>query len=366
MTSPSIAIRRFFLFFCVFGMFFVYGLSTSTVWAQPDGRFWRIERFVIPGRATMPATRAQTFVGKLFEFAPNPTAARRIVFEGQTCAVSVIPRRFPAGPFFFNTYNISSRALQVDQQTQITVIETGCPLPGMERFIQVAPDRLMFMREGVFFFLVPAPAPAPLVPFPVPGMAYRSFPEIGLTVSFPPSVRVLPDGPGPRRGLGIRISVRPLASLTPGYGSFDDSRRVAREDRKSLQIGRFGHNPPFAVPTSQRVLPLSQGINTKVFTTLTRPDVCRVVFEKTAIFYRGNKQVRITLVAAPEAIILQSPVFFTRNPPQCGPKPVWDFPRNPTILEAFYNKTRAVQTGPAAADWQATFKTIIDSIRMTP
>ncbi|WP_156921462.1 hypothetical protein [Desulfovibrio inopinatus] len=364
MTSQCFATRCMYVFVLFVAFCIASGPTASSAWAQPEARYWRIERFVMPGPSGMNATRAQTFVGKVVEFNPNPTSATTMSFEGETCAVSVLPRRINAGGYISSAYHVSPKALDIDPATRITVVETGCRLPGLERVIQVSPRRLIFMRDGVFFLLSPAPRPS--APPPVPGMNFKQYPGIGLTVSYPRSVQFVADGRGPRHGLGIAISITPLSQLEPGDGPFDASRKIALEDRQALRQGQFGAEPPFAVPASQRVRPIPGRLHAKVFTTLAEFEICSVVFEQTAIFYRGDTQIRIRLMAAPDAVMNQNPTFFTRDPAQCGQQLIWNFPRNADIIPVFYERMLNHQTGPASAAWLSTFQTILDNLRMTP
>lgn len=105
-----------------------------------------------------------------YEFGPNPGLGRAVAdiwlgkaarfeegaleFEDKVCSYRPVPKEVNAAEYFLAQYKIKPEALGLTEP-KILLLRSECDIPGFEALFSLPDGRLLFQREGVFFYLSP-------------------------------------------------------------------------------------------------------------------------------------------------------------------------------------------------------------------
>jgi hypothetical protein len=184
-------------------------------------------------------------------------------------------------------------------------------------------------------------------------MVYRE-PKSGMTFSYPPDILInAPTEGGNQTTLKVTAQkLNEIEDLTMNY-----TAEQAYKDQQSLLKGEYGEQIDFALPESEEVFPVPGGFG-KRFLVLARFDICDVIFNRKAIFYRDNYQVTISYTG-PDSLKLSESEYFKIEEERCGSFKMW------REGHAFYPNLQSGQAFPEAQQWYDTFDTILMSIEFS-
>ena len=173
--------------------------------------------------------------------------------------------------------------------------------------------------------------------------------DAGLRLQYPPEVTLLTRPADEPEGLGLFITIDPIAGA--------ENSADLEADRTALAAGEYGIHEDAPVEGSEQVAPVDGG-RAKVFTVMSRTEICDVSFDRGAVLYAGDYRVRLLLRASEKKMLEAAPKSFRADPGNCGQKLVWKAGRP----KRFYAEL-ARGKGPAfAVDWFRTFDEILATV----
>jgi putative hemolysin len=198
----------------------------------------------------------------------------------------------------------------------------------------------------------------------VGGWRYLNYAAVGLRLGYPEYAVALAGEPADGRLLTLSVQLDRLADL-PGDAPRGYGRRVSEDDARQLQSGIYGAPLDYAVSGSTALARFPGGPTAKVFAVLAREDACRPLFERRAVFYRGQTRIMLTLSADPAAMLARYPEYVAYDFPACGDGLGWKREETPAG-ERFWQDLSAGRLTGLAADWERTFKDILAGLDVSP
>lgn len=156
----------------------------------------------------------------------------------------------------------------------------------------------------------------------------------------------------------LTVMVDPIDAL-PEEAPLGMDKNTALVDREALRRGEAKTTGDFAASDGLVQFP---SLNARLTSTLSRFDVCSVVFERRLVFYPGTYRVILTFTGVPERIMRDMPEFFTIDPANCGREMrVWDRGNMGDFMPTLAQK----KGRGAGQEWFDTFNSVIQTIALT-
>ncbi len=168
--------------------------------------------------------------------------------------------------------------------------------------------------------------------------------------------------PSNLRNMLFVIEITKIEDIQEGTLGYDIE--TSRQDEKSLQQGDYGQEIDFAFAPSQKVLFLEEA-TAKEFMVFSRFELCSVVFERKAIFYKNGYQFILTVAADPEEMIKGNPKYFILDK-DCGSMPIWVYEEEHSSQEDFYRALTNQELSSFAQQWLEAYDFVISGILFSP
>lgn len=174
----------------------------------------------------------------------------------------------------------------------------------------------------------------------------------GLLLRYPNDVSLAGDRPDAR--FRLDVDVKPVTGLdgTMGY-----NEETATENREALNAGEYGKDVDFPLLESKKVRMLD-GMNAQEFMVLGRFDVCDVTLERKLYFFRGDRQVVITLSVQDAKAVAEESGYFIRDEANCGSELVW----NRDKQKLLYDDLVAGSAEPELQEWYDLFDLMAETV----
>ena len=177
----------------------------------------------------------------------------------------------------------------------------------------------------------------------------------GIMLSYPPEVAI--EGVA-NDSLFLKTDVKALSDM-PEYAPLGQGTDTALPNREALAHAEFGSSAGFSLPVSEHVRMLDGSLYAQDYVTLSRFEVCSVVFERTFYFFNNDHQITLSLIGPKTAIMDQNPEYFTTDEANCSNEKIWNFDKQ----DDFYTALKEGTLGGAAQEWYDTATKIADTIR---
>jgi hypothetical protein len=153
----------------------------------------------------------------------------------------------------------------------------------------------------------------------------------------------------------LKIQVDDVQSVEGdmGYG-----KETTMKNMSSLNKGEFGENVDWPVEESKKVIKIGD-VNAQEFMVLGGPDVCDVLFERKAYFFRNNYRVVITLEAPKDFFVDTLTQYFKTDKGDCGGGEIW----GASEQKNFYQDLENGNAPEGIKSWFGMFDQIINSIK---
>ena len=175
-----------------------------------------------------------------------------------------------------------------------------------------------------------------------------------IMVSYPTNVIV--EGVA-NDSLFLKTDVTALADM-PESAPLGQGTDTALPNRDALARGEFGESADISLPASEKVRMIEPGVYAQDYLTLSRFEVCSVVFERTFYLFNNDQQITLTLIGPKTAIMDQNPEYFTTDEVNCQNEKIWNFEKQ----NDFYAQLEAGTLGGAAQEWYETASEIANTI----
>jgi len=175
----------------------------------------------------------------------------------------------------------------------------------------------------------------------------------GFTVKYPGNV-ALGDS---KDGLSLKIESTKINDLN---GTLGYNKETAIKNKQAIENGQVGENVDFPFEDSMSIIELGR-TPARDFVVFSRFDVCNVVFERKAYFFKDDYQVVVTLSTPKEQIVKSYPQYFKIDKANCGNEMIWNFDKQ----KEFYEKAKKGELG-VASEWLTTFDSIIKTLDISP
>ncbi len=157
-----------------------------------------------------------------------------------------------------------------------------------------------------------------------------------------------PDWTGDYGDLSLNVSINAIEMLK---GSMEKN---ALDEREALKNGNFGPDSDFPFEPSRRVIKLGD-VFVKEFVVFGRYDICNIAFDRIAVFYNNDYQVRIKLSADRGKIMESMGQYFIYDEINCLEEKIWD----PDKQDEFYDSLITGQASDPALEWYDAFDDIM-------
>lgn len=327
---------------------------TTAAWAA---EVWTVDSYKLTEISAISEPEASAWLGKNAQIGPTS-----ILFDDKRCLAQPRAHDVDTASFLTARLNVRPEDIGVSERS-VSLIETGCSIPGFETLVSLGEGRMALLYRGVVFFLSrkseASGAKNLRAQAGMRKLLSKSIPETGVTLKHPEGLALTsPYAKTDAPGLTLWFAAEKVSDLDNSGSPL--TRSEAERDQQALQRGEFGENASLAVPGSKKVVALKPGVNIKTYATLSLYENCDVSFLLTAILYNQGRRVALTLSANPAAIIDENPAYFARA--ECGDNRHWDFRRNAADL--FYRDLAAGRIGGLAGAWMQAFQTILNNLQV--
>ncbi|HCM82390.1 MAG: hypothetical protein UV63_C0033G0023 [Microgenomates group bacterium GW2011_GWC1_43_11] len=218
-------------------------------------------------------------------------------------------------------------------------------------------------QQGMFrkktTIVTPTNSPTPISTTMItPGADWKTFRDekAGLTLKYPPTVLLNGDGKGRAQPI-LSVSVESVDSI-PEELPLSKGRKEALADKEALEKGVAQTIGDFAA--SDALVRIGNTYNGRLTSTLSRFEVCSVIFSRSLVFYPDTYRVIIGLSGNNEHIMSDMPEFFTTDTANCSDQNVW----NRDMMGTFIPTLAKGQGKGAGQEWYDTFTAIVKTITL--
>ena len=200
---------------------------------------------------------------------------------------------------------------------------------------------------------------------PATGWEYTKYPEAKILIGHPSTNIYLTDQtPTGDQDVKLTVTVQKINDI-PETAPLNYNRTTAQTDQAALAQGEYGtKNIDFALPESEKIIQLTNGIYAKEFVVFSRFDVCDVIFDRIVIFYHNDYQVILKLTGDADKIIQTNSDYFGQNQANCGEDLIWNLSKNENVQKEFYQilTTNMSALGSDTISWFQTFDMLTDAV----
>lgn len=137
----------------VFIQYLAVGLASLAFALVAEGKAfaasqWQVASYVLGDKPAMSKAAAEAWLGKVVEIQETS-----LTFDDKTCQIRPSPQEVDAADYFATQFHAQSEKLGLRDRKAV-VLYTECELPGFDMLFPLADGRLMFHRDGVFFYLL--------------------------------------------------------------------------------------------------------------------------------------------------------------------------------------------------------------------
>ncbi len=180
----------------------------------------------------------------------------------------------------------------------------------------------------------------------------------GFSLKYPGNVEPIWSSAGTQYSLRMMVDVQDTSTFEEFAPLGMDTDTVSK-NLVALSNGEYGEGVDVPFNASKRVREVS-GIYAQDFMVLARFEVCSVLMERKLYFLHNGQQVIITLYGPQEAILQESPEYFTQDTENCGEEMIWNFNKQ----EDFYNNLKNGTGARKAQEWYDTFDAIVETLEI--
>ncbi|MFA6252285.1 MAG: hypothetical protein WCX74_02705 [Candidatus Paceibacterota bacterium] len=178
----------------------------------------------------------------------------------------------------------------------------------------------------------------------------------GFTIKYPSNVTLNSDSKI-KNGLDLNITSIKINELN---GTLGYDKETATKNKQALENGQTIENVDLPFEDSKNIINISR-TNILDFIVFSRFEICSVVFERKAYFFKDDYQIVVTLSMPKEKVIKDYPEYFKIDKANCGDEEIWNYDKR----KEFYEKAKKGELG-IASEWLTTFDSIIKTLDISP
>lgn len=201
--------------------------------------------------------------------------------------------------------------------------------------------------------IIPTDAPVPTVD---PTADWREYVDKQAAFSFKyPNTVLLDSSNKNSNNSSLFVQVTKMSEIIDeplGY-----TKEIAYSDMASLSLGNYGNKIGFPAGDSEKVFEIGK-VKGKTFSNFSTMDICGVIFDRTAIIYHDNYQIRINYYG-PQSFSKQLGSYMTTDLANCNTDPVWKEDNH------FYQDLLDGRAPKEVQEWYSAFDQILSTFKFT-